>query len=110
MRFFFASASFAGKLRCGKSVRIYILTAFGCPYTGVISPEEVLQLVLKLSYMGATEISLVDSTGMANPKKVKVLIKSILNLNLNINLAVHFHNTRGTAIANCVAAYEAGIS
>ncbi len=95
--------------KSGKSVRIYILTAFGCPYTGVISTEEVLQLILKLSYMGATEISLVDSTGMANPQKVKALIKSILDMNLEINLAVHFHNTRGTAIANCIAAYEAGI-
>ena len=95
--------------KSGKSIRIYILTAFGCPYTGIITPEEVLQLVLKLSYMGATEITLVDSTGMANPKKVKTLIKSIFDLNLDIKLAVHFHNTRGTAIANCVAAYEAGI-
>ena len=95
--------------KSGKSIRMYILTAFGCPYTGVIAPDEVLQLILKLSYMGATEITLVDSTGMANPKKVKALIKSIFDLNLDIKLAVHFHNTRGTAIANCVAAYEAGI-
>lgn len=102
-------AIFEATAKSSKSVRIYILTAFGCPYTGVISPDEILQLVLKLSYMGATEISLVDSTGMANPKKVKSLIKSIFDLNLNINLAVHFHNTRGTAIANCVAAYEAGV-
>jgi len=102
-------AIFDATSKSGKSVRIYILTAFGCPYAGMISPEEVLQLVLKISYMGATEISLVDSTGMANPKKVKALVKSILDSNLNINLAVHFHNTRGTAIANCVAAYEAGI-
>jgi hydroxymethylglutaryl-CoA lyase len=95
--------------KSGKSIRIYILTAFGCPYTGVIPPDEVRELVLKLSYLGATEITLVDSTGMANPRKVKSLIKSILDLNLDIKLAVHFHNTRGAAIANCVAAYEAGI-
>lgn len=92
-----------------KSIRIYILTAFGCPYAGIITPDEVCELVMKLSYLGATEITLVDSTGMANPKKVKSLIKSIFDLNLHINLAVHFHNTRGAAIANCVAAYEAGI-
>jgi hydroxymethylglutaryl-CoA lyase len=102
-------AIFDATAKSGKSVRIYILTAFGCPYTGFISPDEILQLVLKLSYMGATEISLIDSTGMANPKKVKSLIKSIFDLKLNIKLAVHFHNTRGTAIANCVAAYEAGV-
>ncbi len=97
----------AGK--SGRSIRIYILTAFGCPYTGKIPPEEVLQLVLKLSYLGASEIVLVDSTGMANPRTVKDLIRSIFDLNLDLKLAVHFHNTRGTAIANCIAAYEAGV-
>ena len=92
-----------------RSIRVYIMTAFGCPYTGKISPEEIAQLLLKLSYMGASEIVLVDSTGMANPKSVKSTLRMLLDLQLNINLAVHFHNTRGTAIANCVAAYEAGI-
>jgi len=95
--------------KSNRSIRIYILTAFGCPYTGKVPPEEVVQLVLKLSYLGATEIVLVDSTGMANPRTVKSLIGSIRDLNLDINLAVHFHNTRGTAIANCIAAYEAGV-
>ncbi|MEE9914175.1 MAG: hydroxymethylglutaryl-CoA lyase [Deltaproteobacteria bacterium] len=92
-----------------RSVRVYVMTAFGCPYTGRISPEDVAQLVLKLGHMGATEIVLVDSTGMANPRSVKTAIRTLLDLRLDINLAVHFHNTRGTAIANCVAAYDAGI-
>lgn len=92
-----------------RSIRIYVMTAFGCPYTGRISPEEIAQLLLKLSHMGASEIVLVDSTGMANPRTVKSTIRTLLDLQLNINLAVHFHNTRGTAMANCVAAYEAGI-
>ena len=92
-----------------RSIRVYIMTAFGCPYTGKVSAEDITQLLLKLSYMGASEIVLVDSTGMANPKTVKSTIRTLLDLHLDINLAVHFHNTRGTAIANCVAAYEAGI-
>jgi hydroxymethylglutaryl-CoA lyase len=92
-----------------RGIRIYIMTAFGCPYTGKIRPEEIRDLLLKLSYLGATEIVLVDSTGMANPKTVKDTIHFLQDLNLDINLAVHFHNTRGTAIANCVAAYDAGI-
>lgn len=102
-------AILSAAVRSKRSIRIYILTAFGCPYSGKVMPDEVLQLVLKLGYMGASEIVLVDSTGMANPKTVKELIRSIFDLNLNIDLAVHFHNTRGTAIANCVAAYEAGV-
>jgi hydroxymethylglutaryl-CoA lyase len=92
-----------------RSIRVYMMTAFGCPYTGRISPEDIAQLLLKLSYMGASEIVLVDSTGMANPRTVKSTIRTLLDLQLDINLAVHFHNTRGAAIANCVAAYEAGI-
>jgi len=92
-----------------RSARVYLMTAFGCPYTGEIRAEDVAQLLLKLCYMGASEIVLVDSTGMANPKMVKSTIRMLLDLQLNINLAVHFHNTRGAAIANCVAAYEAGI-
>ena len=95
--------------KSNRSIRVYILTAFGCPYTGKVPPEDVVQLVQKLSYLGASEIVLVDSTGMANPKAVKGLIGSILDLTLDIDLAVHFHNTRGTAIANCMAAYEAGV-
>ncbi len=92
-----------------RSTRVYIMTAFGCPYTGAISPQDVAQLLLKLGYMGASEIVLVDSTGMANPKTVKATLRTLLDLQLDVNLAVHFHNTRGAAVANCIAAYEAGI-
>jgi hydroxymethylglutaryl-CoA lyase len=92
-----------------KPVRCYIQTAFGCPYTGRVSLEDVLQLFLKLTYMGAKEIVLLDSTGMANPKQVREYVKKILDLDTGVNLAVHFHNTRGTAIANCMAAYDVGI-
>ena len=92
-----------------RSVRVYVMTAFGCPYTGKISIEDIVQLLLKLSYMGASEVVLVDSTGMANPRSVQSTLRILLDLQLDINLAVHFHNTRGAAIANCVAAYDAGI-
>lgn len=92
-----------------RSVRVYVMTAFGCPYTGKISAEDIVQLLLKLSYMGASEVVLVDSTGMANPRSVQSTLRKLLDMKLDINLAVHFHNTRGAAIANCVAAYDAGI-
>lgn len=92
-----------------RSVRVYVMTAFGCPYAGRIRPEEVAELVLKLGYMGASEIALVDSTGMANPKTVRETIGAVAEQSLDIRLAVHFHNTRGAAIANCMAAYEAGV-
>ena len=92
-----------------RSIRVYVMTAFGCPYTGRVRVDDVAQLLLKLVYMGASEIVLVDSTGMANPRQVKSTLSTLFDLQLDINLAVHFHNTRGAAIANCVAAYEAGV-
>ena len=93
----------------GRSTRVYIMTAFGCPYTGAIPTRLIEELVLKLSHMGVSEISLVDSTGMANPGTVRSTIDRLMDLQLNMNLAVHFHDTRGVAIANCVAAYESGV-
>jgi hydroxymethylglutaryl-CoA lyase len=93
----------------GKAIRAYILTAFGCPYSGPVDPDTVLEVASRLAQMGVAEISLVDSTGTANPKQVKHLVRSILALELDSSLAVHFHDIRGTAIANCVAAYEAGV-
>lgn len=92
-----------------KIIRAYILTAFGCPYSGETDPATVLEIASRLARMGAAEISLVDSTGMANPNQVQDLARSILALGLESTLAVHFHDTRGTAIANCMAAYEAGV-
>ena len=102
-------AIFEAVRRTNKGVRSYILTAFGCPYSGDVPAEAVVQMVLSLNYMGAKEVILVDSTGMATPKTVKELVKKIQAFQSGSNLAVHFHNTRGTAIANCIAAYEAGI-
>jgi hydroxymethylglutaryl-CoA lyase len=102
-------AIFEAVRRTNKGVRSYILTAFGCPYSGDVPAEAVVQMVLSLNYMGAKEVILVDSTGMATPKTVKELVKKIQAFQSGSNLAVHFHNTRGTAIANCIAAYELGI-
>ena len=93
----------------GKSIRAYVLAAFGCPYSGKVRLNEVIELVSRLCFMGANEISLLDSTGMADPIQVKEMLGELLGLNLSVNLAVHFHDTRGTGLVNCVAAYEAGI-
>ena len=93
----------------GKAVRVFILTAFGCPFAGHIPVNDVLQLFIRLSHLGAAEISLLDSTGVATPLQVKALVREILDLKLPTKLAVHFHNTRNRAMANCIAAYEAGV-
>ncbi len=93
----------------GKQVRAYVLTAFGCPYAGSVESETVVEIVSRLDHMGTCEISLVDNTGMANPFQVKQLAGRLLDMNLGSRLAVHFHDTRGMAMANTIAAYEAGI-
>ena len=93
----------------GRTIRIYIATVFGCPYIGKIPYDHVVQLVLKMSHMGADEIILADNAGLATPEDVKELIAIITGLSLKIRLGAHFHNTRGLGLANCLAAYEAGI-
>lgn len=93
----------------GKRIRAFVLAAFGCPYSGKVAFDQVIELVSRLSFMGAKEISLLDSTGMAHPKQITEIFGELMGLNLNVNLAVHFHDTRGTGLVNCVAAYEAGV-
>lgn len=92
-----------------KTVRVYLLAAFCCQYEGRIPVKSVVELASKLAFLGVNEISLVDTAGMANPGQVKDMIAALQDLDLEANLAVHFHNTRGLAIANCLAAYEAGV-
>jgi len=93
----------------GKPIRVYIVSAFGCQYEGKVPIRNVVDLTSKLAFMGVNEISLVDTTAMANPKLVKQTITALHELNLETNLAVHFHNTRGLGMVNCLAAYETGI-
>ena len=102
-------AIFEVATQAGKGIRAYILTAFGCPYTGRILYDDVIGLIQKLSFMGVKEISIVDSAGMANPKSVKDFFREVFSLKLKTSLAAHFHNNRGLGMANCIAAYEAGI-
>jgi hydroxymethylglutaryl-CoA lyase len=102
-------AIFQACLEKGKTIRVYLLAAFCCQYEGRVPIKDLVDLVTKLAFMGVNEISLVDSPGMANPKQVKETINALQDLDLDTNLAVHFHNTTGLGLVNCLAAYEAGI-
>ncbi len=93
----------------GKTIRAFLLSAFGCQFEGRVEINSILELVSKLSFLGVNEISLVDTPGLANPWQVKKTIGALLGLGLETNFAVHFHNTRGMGLANCLSAYEAGI-
>lgn len=93
----------------GKTIRAFLLSAFWCQFEGRMEINSIVELVSKLSFLGVNEISLVDTPGLANPWQVKKTIGALLELGLETNFAVHFHNTRGMGLANCLSAYEAGI-
>lgn len=96
----------------GVSVRGYISTVFGCPYEGYVAPEKVLAVVQSLVEMGVSEISLGDTIGVATPNQVVDVIGLLLERGAIPveRLAVHFHDTRGTALANVLMALQMGIS
>ncbi|WP_068985197.1 MULTISPECIES: hydroxymethylglutaryl-CoA lyase [Lysinibacillus] len=93
-----------------KKVRGYISTVIGCPYEGYIQPEKVLRVTEKLLEMGIDEISLGDTIGVGVPTQVERLLEELLKRYPVENFAMHFHDTRGTALANIVKSLEMGIT
>ena len=83
--------------------------AFGCPYEGAVAPERVLDLCGRLKELGAREITLGDTTGMAYPTQVRGLSRAYGERYPDVPLRLHFHNTRGMGLANVLAALEAGV-
>ena len=100
-----------GKLamEAGKSIRGYIVTSFGCPYEGKIPRERVRDIALSYAECGVSEISLGDTTGMANPLQVKDLLAYLKEALPDLRIAVHFHNSRGLGLANAFAAFQSGV-
>jgi isopropylmalate/homocitrate/citramalate synthase len=90
-------------------VRGYVSTAFECPYEGLIGPDAVVSVVEALFEMGVHEVSLGDTIGVAGPSEVKHLGGILAGAFGLDRLAFHFHDTRGTAIANVAAGMEVGV-
>jgi len=97
-------------LTAGKSVRGYVSTVFGCPYEGKVPIDNVIRVAENLFEMGINELSLGDTIGVANPAQVQEVLEVLLKRFSADKLAVHFHDTRGTALANILAALELGIT
>jgi isopropylmalate/homocitrate/citramalate synthase len=97
-------------LDLGMAVRGYISTCFGCPYEGKVSPERVERVARDLVELGCGEVSIGDTIGVAVPTDVTRLMGLLLRSIPKERLAVHFHDTRGTALANVLSALEAGIA
>lgn len=91
-------------------VRAYISCALGCPYEGAIAPSKVIEVMQLLLALGVDEICLGDTIGVGTPKQTKALIKEALHIIPINQLAVHFHDTYGQAIANIVCSLELGIN
>jgi hydroxymethylglutaryl-CoA lyase len=96
--------------RVGIGVRGYVSTAFGCPYDGPVSPAQVTGVTRRLFDLGVWEVSIGDTIGVATPGSVRAVLGALLELFPAERLAVHFHDTRGTALANVLAALELGIA
>jgi hydroxymethylglutaryl-CoA lyase len=86
-----------------------IATSFGCPFEGRVPLEEVLAVVANFRKIGVTELSISDTTGMANPKQVYEYSLQLKKLFPDMSWILHFHNTRGMGLANVVAGMLAGI-
>ncbi len=94
----------------GLRVRAYLSTSFGCPYEGHVDPRRVVELTRKLRELGVYQVSISDTIGAANPAQVEEVLEMVLAEVPLEQVAVHFHDTRGTALANVVAALSLGIS
>jgi len=90
-------------------VRGYLSMCFGCPFEGDIDPAQVVKLVKKFDKLGIHEISIGDTIGVADPKQVRALVKKLIAAVGSKRLAMHFHDTRGTALANILASLDLGI-
>jgi hydroxymethylglutaryl-CoA lyase len=92
-----------------KPVRGYVSTVMGCPYSGDVPVQQVVNIAAQLYQLGCYEISLGDTIGVGSPTKTNALIKAVSSVVPINKLAVHFHNTYGQALANVLTAINAGV-
>tara|TARA_R110002072_G_scaffold276051_1_gene437536 strand:+ start:281842 stop:282753 length:912 start_codon:yes stop_codon:yes gene_type:complete len=91
-------------------IRGYVSTAFGCPYEGETSLSKLLEVTNKLLEFGAYEVSIGDTIGVGTPKQVQKVAKNLYDNFKEEQLAMHFHDTRGMAIANILTSLDIGIT
>lgn len=96
--------------QAGKHVTGYISTVFDCPYEGRMTPEQVIRVCDRLLEFGVDDLSLGDTIGTAVPSQVGQLLEAVLALYPKDKVIMHYHDTRGMAIANIMTSMEYGIS
>jgi hydroxymethylglutaryl-CoA lyase len=94
----------------GVRVRGYLSTAFGCPFEGAVPPDQVADVAARLFALGVFEVAISDTIGIAHPGQVPLVLDAVLAKVPSEHLALHFHDTRGTALANVLTALPFGIT
>jgi isopropylmalate/homocitrate/citramalate synthase len=97
-------------LAAGMRVRGYLSTAFGCPFEGEVPPARVADVAMRLADLGVFEVAVSDTIGVAHPGSVASVLDAVLARLPASQVALHFHDTRGTALANVLAALPHGIT
>jgi hydroxymethylglutaryl-CoA lyase len=98
------------KLAPHVKVEAGVSTAFGCTIQGTVTDEDVVWMAAELANAGADEVGLSDTTGMANPAQVRRLFNKVRAVIGEKTGAAHMHNTRGLGLANCLAAFDVGVT
>jgi hydroxymethylglutaryl-CoA lyase len=92
------------------TVEVIVSTSFGCPYAGDVPVSRVMSVVDRAVADGADRLAFGDTTGMGTPTRVTALVDAVRSRHADIPVLLHFHNTRGTALANVLAALPLGIT
>lgn len=108
-----ASIAMAGRVieqakAVGRDAQVTISVAFGCPLSGAVDPARVVDMARRLAAFDPLEIALADTIGVARPDEVSSLVAAVVEAVRPLPVRVHFHDTRGTGVANAVAAVRAG--
>ncbi len=98
----------AGK--AGVPVNVSLSTVFGCPFEGDIPEADVMALARRFADVGASGITLCDTTGMAYPNQVAAMCEAFQRALPQTGLTIHLHNTRGMGLANAIAAWQTGVT
>jgi hydroxymethylglutaryl-CoA lyase len=97
-------------LELGMQVRGYVSTAFGCPFEGHVAPSSVARVAAALAEMGVFEVAISDTIGIAHPGQVPKVVDAVAERVPLQRIALHFHDTRGMALANVLTALHLGIT
>ena len=100
----------AAALQAGMRVRGYLSTVWGCPYEGTVPVERVVEICRKLVDMGIYQLSLGDTIGVGTPRQTEEILSALMKYIPVEKLALHMHDTRGTALANALVGLSAGVT